>query len=140
MQKTRSGISAGAMGALIYFSALLGGYIPLFLISGFVFLKEKSPFLKKTAFKAIVLMLVFSGMGAIIDMLNEILGIFSNLFSWELDIPLNIDTVLKYFISISKTVLFSVLGFMAAGQKDIPFQNIDNSICCDSDSFADSEK
>lgn len=140
MHKTKSGISLGAMGAVVYFSALLGGYIPLFLLSGYIFIREDSKWLKKAAFKAAVLMLVFSGLGAVIDMLNEILGIFNSLFSWDLEIPLDLDYVLGNIISITKTVLFSLLGFKALGQGDIPIQTIDNAVCCDSDSAADINK
>ena len=85
-------------------------------------------------------MLVFSGLGAVIDMLNEILGIFNSLFSWDMEIPLGLDYVLKNIISISKTVLFTILGFKALGQCDIPIQTIDNAVCCDSDSAADINK
>lgn len=140
MQKSKSGIALGAMGAVVYFSALLGGYIPLFLLSGYIFIKEDSKWLKKAVFKAISLMLVFSGLGAVIDMLNEILGIFNNLFSWDMEIPLGLDYVLKNIISISKTVLFSVLGFKALGLGDIPIQTIDNAVCCEPDSTADINK
>lgn len=128
MQKTKSGISVGAMGAVIYFSALLGGYIPLFLLSGLILLKEDNSWLKKTVFKAAVFMLVFSGLGAVVDMLNEILDIFNNLFQWELEIPLNLDYVMKDIISISKTIIFSVSGFRALGQSDIPIKTIDNAV------------
>lgn len=140
MQKSKSGIALGAMGAVVYFSALLGGYIPLFLLSGYIFIKEDSKWLKKAVFKAIALMLVFSGLGAVIDMLNEILGIFNNLFSWDMEIPLGLDYVLKNIISISKTVLFSVLGFKALGLGDIPIQTIDNAVCCEPDFTTDINK
>lgn len=140
MQKTKSGIAIGAMGAVVYFSALLGGYLPLFLLSGYIFIKEDSKWLKKAAFKAIVLMLVFSGLGAVIDMLNEILGIFNSLFSWDMEIPLDLDYVLGNIISIAKTVLFTILGFKALGQGDIPIQTIDNAVCCDPEPTADVNK
>lgn len=129
MDKTRSGISIGAAGAVIYFSALLGGYTPLFLLGGLIFLREESKWLKKAVFKAVVLMLFFSALIAVVDTLNEILGVFNNLFEWDLEIPLNFDRVIKNVISIAKTVFFSILGFMALGQKDIPVATIDSAIC-----------
>lgn len=133
MQKTKSGIKTGALGAVIYFSALLGGYIPIFLLSGYIFLRESNSWLKRAAFKAIALMLVFSGLIAVIDMLNEILGVFNNLFTLELEIPLNLDIVLKNLVSIAKTITFAILGFKALGQKDVRIQTIDNAICSESD-------
>lgn len=130
MEKTKSGIYIGAAGAIIYFSALLGGYIPLFLLSGYIFLKEDSGWLKKAAFKAIALMLVFSAMGAFIDMLNEFLDIFNSIFEWDLEVPLNIDYALKNAVSITKTVVFSILGFRAFWKKDLPIKSIDNAVGC----------
>lgn len=137
MKKTKAGISIGAFGAVVYFSALLGGYIPLFLLAGYIFLKEDNVPLKRAAFKAISLMLVFSALGAVVDMLNEILGIFNCLLEWEMEIPLNLDRVFKNTISIAKTILFSILGFKALEQKDVPIQTIDNALCCDTKPTAD---
>lgn len=128
MQKTKIGLSVGVMGAVVYFSALLGGYIPLFLIAGYVFLKEENIWLRKAAFKAIALMLVFSALSTVISTINEFLGIFNGLFDWQLEIPLELDYVLGNVISIAKTILFALLGFKAFGQGDIPISSIDSAI------------
>lgn len=130
-QKTKTGIAIGAAGAIVYFAAMLGGYTPLFILGFYIFLREDSLWLKKAVFKAVVLMLVFSAMCAVVDTLNEILGIFNNIFELELEIPLGIDVALKNAVSIAKTVLFSVLGFRAVWKKSVKISTIDNAFRCD---------
>ena len=73
MQKTKIGISVGVMGAVMYFASLFGGYIPMLLLAGYIFLKEENIWLRKAAFKAVALMLVFSACGAVISSVNDIL-------------------------------------------------------------------
>lgn len=140
MRKTNSGIALGAMGAVVYFTALLGGYIPLFLLGGFIFLKEDSTWLKRTVFKALVLMLFFSALIAVVDMLNEFLGIFNCILGWELEIPLELDRVMKNMVSIAKTILFSILGFKAMAQKDVSIPTIDNAFSREPENAVNSEK
>ena len=53
MQKTKIGISVGVMGAVMYFASLFGGYIPMLLLAGYIFLKEENIWLRKAAFKAV---------------------------------------------------------------------------------------
>ena len=47
MQKTKIGISVGVMGAVMYFASLFGGYIPMLLLAGYIFLKEENIWLQK---------------------------------------------------------------------------------------------
>ncbi len=55
MQKTKIGISVGVMGAVMYFASLFGGYIPMLLLAGYIFLKEENIWLRKAAFNAVAL-------------------------------------------------------------------------------------
>lgn len=119
MQKTKIGISVGVMGAVMYFASLFGGYIPMLLLAGYIFLKEENIWLRKAAFKAVALMLVFSACGAVISSVNDILGIFNSLFDWSLEIPLELDYVLSRIIDLVKVIMFAVLGFRAFSQGDV---------------------
>lgn len=132
MQKTKIGLSVGVMGAVMYFATLFGGYIPMLLLAGYIFLKEENIWLRKAAFKAVALMLVFSACGAIITSVNDVLGIFNRLFDWSLEIPLDLDYVLSMLIDLVKVVLFAVLGFRAFSQGDVAISTIDKAISIDS--------
>ena len=46
MDKTKLGISQGMLGAAVYFSAALLGYISLFIIGGYILMVEKTEWLK----------------------------------------------------------------------------------------------
>ena len=47
MQKTKIGISVGVMGAVMYFASLFGGYIPMLLLAGYIFLREENIWLSR---------------------------------------------------------------------------------------------
>lgn len=57
--KTKLGISAGMMGAILYFTALFGGYVPLFIAAGYVLIKEENTFVRKAAFKSTIFAFCF---------------------------------------------------------------------------------
>ena len=125
MQKTKLGLSVGVCGAVIYFTAILGGFIPLVIMAGYVFLKEENIWLRKAAFKAIALALVFSGLTTAVNCIDDVLGIFNSLFDLSLRLPLNLDYVLKEIINLAEIVIFAILGFKAFGQGDLSIPTID---------------
>ena len=116
----------------MYFASLFGGYIPMLLLAGYIFLREENIWLRKAAFKAVALMLVFSACGAVISSVNDILGIFNSLFDWSLEIPLELDYVLSRIIDLVKVIMFAVLGFRAFSQGDVAISTIDKAISVDS--------
>lgn len=126
--KTKLGISAGMMGAILYFTALLGGYVPLFIAVGYVLIKEENTFVRKAAFKSTVLLLFFSAVSTLLSSFNEILSIIGNLFDTFIKVPLNFDDIFNSIISLIKTVVFVIFGIMAFKQEDIRIPPIDDAI------------
>lgn len=126
--KTKLGISAKVMGAVLYFTALFGGYIPLFIAAGYVLIREENTFLRKCAYKSVALLLFFSALSTILSSLNEILSIIGNLFDTFIEVPLNFDDILISIISLIKTVVFVIFGIMAFKQEDIRIPPIDDAI------------
>lgn len=126
--KTKLGISAKVMGAVLYFTALFGGYIPLFIAAGYVLIREENTFLRKRAYKSVALLLFFSALSTILSSLNEILSIIGNLFDTFIEVPLNFDDILISIISLIKTVVFVIFGIMAFKQEDIRIPPIDDAI------------
>ena len=78
MQKTKLGMSIGLLSAVIYFTALFGGYIPLFMIAGYVLIFEQNDWLKRVCFKAVILLIAFSMITAIVGILPNLMNSFSN--------------------------------------------------------------
>ncbi|MDE6103181.1 MAG: hypothetical protein K2F60_01485, partial [Oscillospiraceae bacterium] len=125
---TKLGISANVMSAILYFTALFGGYVPLFIAAGYVLIREENTFLRKSAYKSVALLLFFSGLSMILSSLNEILSIFGNLFDTFIEVPLNFDDILISVILLIKTVVFVIFGIMAFKQEDIRIPPIDDAV------------
>ena len=142
MNKTKLGISTGLLAALAYFSGCFSGYLLLFLVAGYLLLKEEDEWLKKNVVKAAVLMVVFS-------VATGVLGLVPDLFSWLnsglgiinvslYTIPFIGTIIISYInniisfvigaINIIETVAFLLLGFSALKQKDIKIAPIDKMI------------
>jgi uncharacterized membrane protein len=106
MQKTRLGISAGLLGAAVFLVALLGGYIPIILLAGYILLFEENKWLKKSAVKAAVIVFAFGLLSALIGFIPDIISVISNIFGIfgkSISIP-----VIPSLISFINSVLYIV--------------------------------
>lgn len=118
MEKTKLGLPVRVMAAVIFFTSLFGGYVPLILTAGYVLLREDNKWLRKSAFRAVFLMLLFSGIETVVGSVNEILSIIGNIYDTFIQIPINFDDILISAISIVKTAVFIILGIKALCHKD----------------------
>lgn len=133
MQKTKLGMSIGLLSAVIYFTALFGGYIPLFMIAGYVLIFEQNDWLKRVCFKAVILLIAFSMITAIVGVLPNLMNSFSNfiqIFHGDFSYVLisRIVNIFNDIMSIIKVILFIMLGFKAYKIQDIRISNIDKII------------
>ncbi len=69
MQKTKLGISVGLLGAAIYFTSLFSGYLVPVILTGYVLLFEENDWLRKNAVKAVSLMVFFSFIVVVINLI-----------------------------------------------------------------------
>lgn len=133
MAKTKLGVSIGLLSAVVYFTALFGGYIPLFLLAGYILLVEQNDWLKRVCCKAVLLLIGFSVISVCIDLVPNALGcissfvaIFRGSFSYN---AINcIVSVLDGILGIVKVVLFLMLGFKAYKIQDVKVSKIDSMI------------
>lgn len=125
--KTKLGVSAGTMGALLYFTALFGGYVPLFIAAGYVLIKEENAFVRKAAYKSIILLLIFSAVSTLLSSFNEILSIIGNLLDTFIKVPLNFDDILISIVSLVKTAVFAIFGIMALKKGEMKASPNDNA-------------
>lgn len=131
--KTKVGISVGLFGAALYFTALFGGYVPVFLLAGYVLLVEENEWLRKTAVKAVALMIfisfVLTVIGLIPDLLswiNTVVYVFKGNF--EYSVISNIINVFTKAIGILRTCLFLLLGLKALNQGTIAVPFVDQIV------------
>jgi len=132
MEKTRIGISVGLFGAALYFMGLVS-VIPLVLMAGYVLLFEPNVWLKKTAVKAVAVIVFFS-------ILSALAGLVSNTTSFVYDLvglfrgsvdmmEINrIVSLCRTAISFLQTIFLLMLGVKALGQGSIRFGVVDGAI------------
>lgn len=127
MEKTKLGISVGLMGALTYFAGLFSGYTVAVLVVGYILLVEQNEWLRKTAIKAISLMLVFSVIGSVIGLIPGLFNVIDNMCNifggyFNYGIISKLVNFVQSVVNYAETIVFLLLGLMALRMKtfDIP--------------------
>jgi uncharacterized membrane protein len=131
--KSKLGISIGLLAAAAYFLGLVGGYIPMLLVVGYILLHESNRWLKVSAVKAVIVCIFFSLLSVFIGFIPDIFefirsaaGIFQR-YPVFLSIP-SLASFLLVIVDILKKVLLIVLGIKAMTQKSFTFSFADNII------------
>ena len=134
MEKTKLGISVGMLGAAVYFSAALFGYLALLVVGGYILFVEKTEWLKKCVIKAVVLMLLYSLITTIIGLIPQLLSLSGGeetLFgSYYLYLAgaYQIISVVLVVLNFVRIGFFIALGIKALSEKTINVPLIDTFI------------
>lgn len=133
MQKTRLGISAGMLAAGIYLAGLFSGYLVAVLLAGYVLLFEENRWLKISAVKAVCLMVFFSFLTTVINLIPDFLNVIVNFMGiFQVSVSLNPVTSIFYvvleIVDIVEKILFLALGCKALSQSTIVIPFIDRFI------------
>lgn len=133
MQKTKLGISVGLLGAAIYFMGLFSGYLVAVLLAGYVLLFEENEWLKKAVVKAVSLMVFFSFIVVIINLIPNTVDIIDHVVSmfggsFRIGFISNLIKAVVSAIDIIEKVLFIGLGVKALSQGTITVPVVDNLI------------
>ncbi len=133
MQKTKLGITIGMLSAVVYFTALVGGYTPLFLVVGYILLFEQNDWLSRVCYKAVALTIAFSGAIMIINLVPQAFGCLSNflgIFNGYLPYGVisSIASFITSVISLVETVLFLLLAVKAIKLQDVKVKKIDEFV------------
>lgn len=133
MEKTRLGITVGLLGALIYFAGLFSGYLVTIILAGYVLMFEENPWLKRSAVKAVELMVFFSCLSVIVNLIPDAVSFISNVLSvvnvnFGLIIISKIMSVINGGIDIVEKVLFLGLGFKALRESTIVIPALDRFV------------
>lgn len=133
MQKTRLGVSVGLLGAAVYFTGLFSGYLVAVLLTGYILLFEANEWLKKSAVKAVSLLVFFSLLATVINLIpntisliNSIVSVFGSNFS--VVVLSRIITVIVSALDIIEKILFILLGIKALNQGTISVPVVDKLI------------
>ena len=74
MQRTKIGISAGLLGAGIYFTGLFSGYLIPIILTFYVLWFEENGWLRRTAVKAVSVMILFGQSTIYIPVIDNLLS------------------------------------------------------------------
>lgn len=133
MQKTKLGVTVGALGAITYFAGFFSGYMVAILLAGYVLLFEENAWLKRSVVKAIVLLALFSVTIGIINLIPDAIGFIdkiANVFNGNFSIAVvsRIVAVVVSALNILEKVLFLGLGIKALNQGTIVIPFIDSKV------------
>ncbi len=133
MQKTRLGISAALLGAVVCFSGLFSGYLLVFLLTAYILLMEENVWLKKTAVKTVAVLMVFSLLSAVLGLIPDLISVISSIFnifngSFSIRILSSIISAARSVLGFLETLLLLGLGFKALNQGTIKIPMIDKLV------------
>jgi hypothetical protein len=133
MQKTKLGITVGALGAITFFAGFFGGYLAAIVLAGYALLFEENAWLKRSVVKAVVLMVFFSVTVAIINVIPDLLefvGNIASVFNGNFSI-IKVNQIVNVLVSglnLVEKVLFLGLGVKALSQGTIVIPFIDKKV------------
>lgn len=122
MEKTKIGLSAGIVGAIVFLLFLFGGYTVGLLAFGYVMLCEKDESLRLSAVTAVLVALAASVITLVISLIPNLMGILNSLLSaFDADIDLsvlyNLESFLNGLVSLARAVaLVGLAGMSALGK------------------------
>lgn len=132
MQKTKLGISVGLFGAALYFIGLIS-IIPLVLMAGYALLFEENEWLRKTAVKAVGVVIFFTILTSIVGLVGNSSSLLENivlLFRGRINLDwLNrIVSICRTVISFAQALCLLMLGFKALKQGNVKLGPVDKAI------------
>lgn len=124
MQKSKLGLPAGIMAAIMYLTALFGGYTPALLVAGFILLCEEENFIRRAAVKTLLVLVICSLLNVLIYLIPDIVGIFQsllNIFTVHFSTSFldNSSSMLNQSLSLIKTLFLVVMAVLAIFGKTI---------------------
>ena len=133
MQKTKLGVKIGTLSAVVYFTALFGGMIPLFLLVGYILLKEENDWLKRVCYKAVAIVIVSTLLINVISLIPSALSIiasfvalFEGYFSYA--VVSSIVNILMSIVNFVVDLLLLALGIKAYKMQDVKVTKLDKMV------------
>ena len=130
---TKIGISAGLVAAAAYFLGMVGGWVPVVLVAGYVLVAESNDWLRTAAVKAVGVCLFFSVISTLVGLIPNTITIINNIAaifkkSFTIVEVTRIVTAFNSIWSFLERLLLLLLGFRALQHDTISFGPIDGLI------------
>ncbi|MCL2364037.1 MAG: hypothetical protein FWC71_05180 [Defluviitaleaceae bacterium] len=130
MVKTKLGVSVGLLAAGIYFIGLIA-MTPLLLAAGYVIIMEEDAWLRKSAIRAVVIVVSFAVLSTFLGLLDNSTTLITNIVQLfrisasTADID-RVIRILQMILNISERVVLLVMGFVALRQGMVRLAPVDN--------------
>ena len=133
VMNTKIGISAGLVAAAAYFLGMVGGWVPVVLIAGYVLLAESNEWLRMSVVKAVAVCVFFAVISTLVGLLPNAISIINNLASifrgsFSIAVVSRIVAAFNSIWSFLEKLLLLLLGFKALQHETIGFGPIDGLI------------
>ena len=135
MEKTKLGVSASLMAAVVCLLCYYGGYVVTALVVGYVLLVEESAYLKRFVLKVLALLLAFSLLSTVFNLLPSILSLIRSLiyifdkYAYGEDVfgdwIYRTSDFWSSVISMAKMILFLLMGIMSFLGKELTIPGFD---------------
>ena len=130
MEKTKLGVTVGALGAFTYFAGYFSGYFVAVILAGYILLMEENIWLKRCSVKSVTLLAAFSLLNALLNLIPDVIGFIgslANVFNGYFEIVKlrELVSMLTSAVYIVQKVLFLCLGLRALNQRTINLSIID---------------
>ena len=125
MEKAKIGVSVGALAAMVYFSGICGGLLVAAILTGYILIAESNLWLRRSAVKAIVLMIVFSVINTIVNLLPDGISAIESLAGM---FRLSMNEFVVSNLALIKNLLFLALGMSALKQRTIVIAPIERLV------------
>lgn len=125
MEKSKLGISVGLLAALLYFLGLLSGYLVTVLVAGYILVAESNLWLRKSAVKAVLFLVIFSLLGILVNLIPNFMNLIYHLVAvfgghFYLSAISELASAAGIVINFLEKVVFIGMGIAALMQK--PFK------------------
>lgn len=135
MQKTKLGITVGALACAVYLAGIFNSTI-LILLAGYVLIAETNPWLKRVTVKAVMIVFLAYALVYATDFINDVLSIPNYIIRWfdddydafQLKIPLNLLSIFDQCVYILEFVLLALCALKAPKQGTFRFAPIDKLV------------
>jgi len=133
VMNTKIGVSAGLVAAAAYFLGMVGGWVPVVLVAGYVLVAESNEWLRMSAVKAVAVCVFFSIISTLVGLIPNMISIINNLAlifrgSFSIAVVSRIITAFNSIWSFLERLLLLLLGFRALQYETISFGLIDGLI------------
>ncbi len=135
MEKTKLGVPATLMAAVLCLLGCYSGYLLTFIVAGYVLLKEENAFLKRMAVKVVTVLLTFSLLSTAIHFIPNILSLarslvyvfdeyvyseefYNNFFNRFIDF-------LSQLLNLADTILLLAMAYFCAIGKELKIPVLD---------------